>query len=228
MSKAKNVDDIYASRVAIYQTRECLLEMLEGREYDVESYRDYTENDVNQMFNAYNSTKDLPTPGSLDILVKNKSGDAIFVKYYLEKFRQSTKLDKLVDDIYKTTINKTDTLILIGLGRVLLKPSKLNKVESYVNMLYSKKGYFTQIYGVENFVINPTKHIFVGKHEVISKAELKKLLTEKGMELKGMPQIRREDAVAKFIGMRPNEVCKITRMSAASISEIIYRRCSPV
>ena len=165
----KTVGDIHLSR-------KHLLDMLDYRGYDISAYRDYTFSDITLMFNSYDSTKELPNPGSLDIIAKKKNsdgknGDNIFVKYYLEKFRQSSKLDKLIDEIMTTTIGKNDTLILIITGRVLLKSP--NKIMDYVNYWYSsKKNYFIQFYGVDNFKFNPIDHIAIPKHEKLEKDEI--------------------------------------------------------
>jgi len=77
----KTVGDIHLSR-------KHLLDMLDYRGYDISAYRDYTFSDITLMFNSYDSTKELPNPGSLDIIAKKKNsdgknGDNIFVKYYL-------------------------------------------------------------------------------------------------------------------------------------------------
>ena len=220
----KTVGDIHLSR-------KHLLDMLDYRGYDISAYREYTFSDITLMFNSYDSTKELPNPGSLDIIAKKKNsdgknGDNIFVKYYLEKFRQSSKLDKLIDEIMTTTIGKNDTLILIITGRVLLKSP--NKIMDYVNYWYSsKKNYFIQFYGVDNFKFNPIDHIAIPKHEKLKKDEVKELLTKYSIILKDLPHIRREDPPAKYIGMRPNDVCKITRKNEISGVDISYRICTP-
>lgn len=41
-----------------------------------------------------------------------------------------------------------------------------------------------------------------------------------------LPTISRYDPVAQAIGMRPGEVCKITRQSKTSITTNYYRICS--
>ena len=41
-----------------------------------------------------------------------------------------------------------------------------------------------------------------------------------------MPQISRYDPVAQAIGLRPGQICKITRPSKTAITSNYYRICS--
>ena len=216
----------------VFRSRKFILDMLEQRGCDVEDLRNYTFDNITPMFNSYSSTKELPTPGSLDILTKDKHGRNIFVKYSLERFRQTNKLDKLVDDIFTTTLSKGDNLIFVNLGRILMQKtsktttaSKQNTVESYCNTLFTRKGYYVQVFGLENFLFNPTDNIYVPKHRILTREETLKILKQYGIPGQHLPRIRREDPIAKWMGMRPFEVCEIKRLNNSSIESIIYRRC---
>ena len=44
--------------------------------------------------------------------------------------------------------------------------------------------------------------------------------------IKNVPTIRREDPVAKFIGMKPNDICKIEIFTPNSGKYTKYRRCT--
>jgi DNA-directed RNA polymerase subunit H len=218
----------------IFRSRKFVLDMLEQRGCDITDMRNYTADTITSMFKSYSSSKDLSTPGSLDILVKDKHNRNIFVKYNIERFRQTNKLDKLIEEIYTDTLSKGDALVFINLGRILLqKPSKTttaskqNTVESYCNSLYSRKGYYVQVFGLDNFLFNPTDNIYVPVHKILTRDETLKILKQYSIQAQHLARIRREDPVAKWMGMRPHEVCEIKRLNKTSIESIIYRRCVP-
>ena len=73
----------------VFRSRNIILDMLEHRGYSVDEYRNFTFDTITTMFRTYSATKDLPTCGSLDILIKGDNKPTIFVKYNLEKFRQT-------------------------------------------------------------------------------------------------------------------------------------------
>lgn len=213
----------------IYRSRANLLDMLEYRGYDVSEYRNYTLKDISIMANTHISTKSIEIPelGPLDIEVENDDGNKIFVKYYLSKFKQSPKFDKLIINIFENQeLKKNDTLILIVLDTVLFKKSKENRVENYVNKIYTKFKYFVQIYGLDNLLFNISKHEYVPKHRLINKNEIKEMMKKYNIQDENvLPTIKREDPMAKYIGMKPNDICEITAPSIASSIYKKYRKC---
>ena len=210
----------------LYRSRSILLEMLEQRGFNTEEYQHFTKDDISTMMNQ-NKNQDSIHPGSLDILLEKSDKSKIYVKYKLEKFKQVNKLDKQLTEIYSDVLDKSkDTLILIYIDRVEFKASKDNKVELYVNEKWSSNKYFIQIFGLENFLFNPTKHIIIPEHRIMDKSEIK-IMMEKN-DISKLPTIRREDPVAKFIGMRPGDICEITILSPHSGSYKKYRLCTAI
>jgi DNA-directed RNA polymerase subunit H (RpoH/RPB5) len=215
----------------IYRGRKVLLEMLESRGFDISAYTNYNQDDINIMLNAFSEkTRDSAELGPLDIFVTHKTdGTRTYVKYRLDKFKVSKQLELTIDEIFKTKLELKDNLILMMLDRVLFKNPKENRVEEYVNKYFIKHKYFIQIYGLDNMLFNISKHQMVPKHEIISKDELKAIISEHHIEhLKNFPTIRREDPMAKFIGLRPGQVCRITYPSMASCEYVKYRLCTLV
>jgi DNA-directed RNA polymerase I, II, and III subunit RPABC1 len=213
----------------IYRGRGVLLEMLGDRGYDVSAHTNYTQDDIIVMFNTFNEkNRDSVELGPLDLLVSHKTDKTrTYVKYRLDKFKVSKQLDQFIDEVFTATIEPRDTLILIMLDRVLYKNPKENRVEEYVNRYFIKHKYFIQIFGLENLLFNVSKHVLVPKHEVIGKEGLKVLVSEYNIEqIKNFPTIRREDPPAKYIGLRPGHICKITYPSMASCKYFKYRICT--
>jgi hypothetical protein len=50
--------------------------------------------------------------------------------------------------------------------------------EEFMNHLYITKGYFVQLFGLENFLFNINRHNFVPKHRILSKSELQDVLNK--------------------------------------------------
>jgi len=204
--------------------------MLGDRGYDVSEYSNYTIDDINLMLMVGSNCKSTPEVCPLDILLSKQVGNdttKIYVKYHLNKWRVTNKYDKMIQTIFETIIDTSDTLIIIHAGREDFKSNKDNRIEEYVNTSYIKYRYFIQIYGIDNLLFNVSHHEIVPKHELISKEEIKKMLKDNNISsISNLPTIRREDPMAKYIGMRPNDVCKITFPSISSIQYIKYRRCT--
>ena len=106
----------------IYRSRVNLLDMLQDRGYNVDQYRDYTLNDITIMLNNQNKNKDTAEVGPLDIIISKENTEKIYVKYWLTKFKKTSKLDKMIDEIFKTHLTTKDTLVIIVLDAILFKP----------------------------------------------------------------------------------------------------------
>jgi DNA-directed RNA polymerase subunit H (RpoH/RPB5) len=211
----------------IYESRGNLLTMIEDRGFNIDSYKNFTMNEITIQYNSHSAKiQETPEVGPLDILVKNGTSK-LMVKYILSKAKKTPKTDILVNDIMTNVLSKTDTLILMFSEPVLFKKSKENKVEEYVQYYWVQYGYFVQMFGLQNLLFNISKNIYVPKHEVLSSADTKKMIKEHSIStVKDLPTIRREDPMAKYIGLRPGQICKITYPSLASGYSVKYRRCT--
>lgn len=216
---------------AIFRSRKNLITMLKDRGYNTSDYDNFTSSDVTNMLSNFGKNKDNPEQGSLDILVSDTKKRKIYVKYLLDKFKQSKSLNKLITDIFDKVIKPSDTLIFILSETVIFKPSKENKIEEFVNSIYIKEKLFLQFFGVENLLFNVSKHENVPKHIKMSDQDIQELMTQYNVEnqlelKKHLPSIRREDPAAKYIGLRPHNICKIIRPSQANCQYITYRYCN--
>ena len=120
----------------------------------------------------------------------------------------------------------TKTVILILIGSEV--PALQKIVNSYYN--YSKrekKNVYVQIFEIKKLCFNILKHSLVPKHEVITEEEfINEVQNVYKINSKSqLPGIKRDDPVAKYIGIRPEQVCRITRPSESSGVYICYRYC---
>jgi DNA-directed RNA polymerase subunit H (RpoH/RPB5) len=216
----------------VFNSRGNLLDMLEDRGYDVSQYRNYTEDEIKVMYNNHMIGKfEMKSEiGPLDIYLEKKSGsetEKIYVKYRLEmKFKRTSNLQNQINEIYETLLGGKDTLIIMNIGRVLLKAGTKDKPdEEFMNYFYVTKGYFVQLFGLENFLFNVSRHSFVPKHRILSKQETQDVLAKYNCTIKNLPTIKRDDPQAKYIGLRPRQVCEITVVNITSGTTVRYRLC---
>ena len=69
-------------------------------------------------------------------------------------------------------------------------------------------------------------HTLVHPHRVLNKSEEKEIFKKYNLTKRDeIPEISRFDPVAIAIGLRPNELCEITRPSTSAITSMYYRIC---
>jgi DNA-directed RNA polymerase subunit H (RpoH/RPB5) len=219
----------------VYNSRKHLLEMLEDRGYDVEHLKGYTEDEIKTMLNEQYNNKfnTLPDIGPLDIMLEktnvisgNSEKEKIYVKYRLDgKFKGTTSLNAQINDIYDKFLTTKDTLIILNINRVLMKIGVKDKGDDDQH-LFITKSYFVQLFGLENFLFNVSRHQYVPKHRILSKQETIDFLAKFNITLKNIPTIKRDDPQAKYIGLRPKQVCEITAENITSGTTQRYRVCA--
>uniref|UniRef100_A0A6C0HLE8 RNA polymerase subunit H/Rpb5 C-terminal domain-containing protein n=1 Tax=viral metagenome TaxID=1070528 RepID=A0A6C0HLE8_9ZZZZ len=215
-------------------SRKHILEMLEDRGFDISELTEYTHDEIKTMLTSHTQGKfeSKSEVGPLDIFLEKKNDnetgekEKIYVKYRLDdKFKRTTNLQLQITEIFENLLTTKDTLIILNVGRVLIKPGAKEKPsEDFVNSLLSK-GHFVQLFGLENFLFNVNRHVFVPKHRIISKKELHDFIEHYSCTLKNIPTIKRDDPQAKYIGLRPKQVCEITAVNLTSGTTVRYRIC---
>ncbi len=75
----------------------------------------------------------------------------------------------------------------------------------------------------QKITFNPTEHIYVPRHEIVSGAEKEKIITKFNASLNQFPQILESDPVAREIGAKPGDLVKITRKSQTAGEFVYYR-----
>jgi len=197
----------------IYKSRKIMLELLETRGYEVDEWNDFSINEIQSMHSN----------NQLDMLLTHKTnGKKIYVKYYIQKKLGKTNVYDYVDDIFSVEkiLDKDDELI------IFTKHKPNDTLIKLMKMIYVTDGYFVNVYHMKQYLFNILNHSMVPKHTVyadIDKPALyKKYNITKDSEV---PQISRFDPVAQAIGLRPGQICEITRSSPTSITSLFYRIC---
>lgn len=217
----------------IYDSRTHLLEMLEDRGYNVDSLKNFTSDEIKEMLSNHKNNKfDISEEiGPLDIILEKNTGlptiEKVYVKYRLDsKFKGTSSLTQQINDIFDKFLTTKDTLIILNIAAIEMKPGIKDKTdEEFSNNLFISKNYFVQLFGIENFLVNISKHQFVPKHRILSKQEANEIITKYNCNDKNSPTIKRDDPQAKYIGLRPKQICEILVDNFSSGFTIKYRRC---
>jgi DNA-directed RNA polymerase subunit H len=211
MNSQKNSSSSFISK--LHKSRGILLDILERRGFVTEDYKYFGISEIQMMFNNK----------QLDMLLENqKNKKKIYVKYHMSTLNQ-TKIYEYIDDIYhlEEMLKPTDELLII------LKDQNINStLEEIMNFVYIKDKIFVNVRKIKNYLFNHLDHIYVPPHRIMTEQE-KKIHYEKYKitDDNQLPEISRFDATASIIGLRPGELCEITRPSTTSILSKYYRLC---
>jgi len=88
------------------------------------------------------------------------------------------------------------------------------------------KGGFLQIFLMKELMYHPMKHELVPKHKKIQEEEIKKLLEDLQLKSKTqLPLIQKQDIIARWLGLQPGDIVRITRYTETSGKYYFYRCC---
>ena len=211
MNSQKNSSSSFIAK--LHKSRGILLDILESRGFVTEDYKYFGISEIQMMFNNK----------QLDMLLENpKNKKKIYVKYHMATLNQ-TKIYEYIDDIYhlEDMLKPNDELLII------LKDQNINlTLEEIMNFVYIKDKIFVNVRKIQHYLFNHLEHIYVPPHRIMTEQE-KKIHYEKYKitDDKQLPEISRFDATASIIGLRPGELCEITRPSTTSILSKYYRLC---
>ena len=199
---------------AIYKSRQHLLDILQRRGYDVSAYTGASMNEVNTMV----STK------QLDILVTREDPDnRIYVKYHLAKGLRQNNVHEYIEEIFMVdqVLTKADDLIII------VKEEPNDSLIKILRNIWEQEGFFVTVLSLPRLQFNILEHELVPPHVKLSIDEADAIRQQYNITKNSeLPDISRFSAVAQVIGLRPGDMCKITRPSKTGISAPFYRICS--
>ena len=212
-----NKDQSTSANIAIYKSRQNLLELLRRQGYDTEKYEGVGTHEVHTM----------KQNDQLDMLIENSDKELprrVYVKYFTSQRLAARDIHNVVDDLFtldSVLSTGNDTLIIVT------KQPANETVTQLLNQMWAQYNYFIIIFTLDQLQFNILNHQYVPQHEVLSKSETERVLKRFNItDIDQLPNISRYDPVAQAIGIRPGQVCKITRPSKTSITSEYYRICT--
>jgi DNA-directed RNA polymerase subunit H len=205
---------------SVYKARKTILELMDKQGYNVDDYSNFSINEVNSM----------KQNNQLDILLEKKTDDSgylkrkpkIYIRFYLAKMIRPANIQEMIDDLFnlEEILTKEDTLFII---------SKDEMNETIINELkhiWEKDGIFIVIENIKRLQYNILNHVLVPEHTIIDDKKVEEVMKKYNIKNKiEFPDISRFDPVARVIGLRPGNVCKIIRPSKTAITTEYYRVC---
>lgn len=197
----------------IFKSRQNLLDQLRYQGYDVSDVLEFSVEEINAMF----SNK------QLDMTLMGKNNMKTHVIYHIEKTIRKENIDDYAEKIFdiEKILSKNDMLIIVS------KSAPNDTLIKKLKHLWETKGVYIIIHGIPKLQFNLLEHDFVSPHVKLTKEEGEDIMKKYNiMDPSQMPDISRFDPVALAIGLRPGEICKITRTSQTAIQSFYYRICS--
>jgi len=201
----------------LYASRNILLDLLQRQGFEISEYTDFSIHELNTMY--VNDQMDILLSKREDLL----STEKVYVKYHVSKTIRANNVDDYVEDIFETEkiLDKTtDQLIIIIKDNV--NDTLINKMRT----IYDKSGYYVNIFQIKTLLFNPLDNVLVPPHRILSADEKSTIdKTYNIMDNKQYPEISRFDPISMAIGLRPGQLCEITRASKTAIVSYYYRMC---
>ena len=199
MSKFYDVKDVCIAR-------DNLLNVLEERGFDVSDYNHYDLLQVKAMIDA----------NQLDLLLTDKKGKKIFVKFSLDTKPVPANL---ADDFFNEILTTSDDLFVVA------KDDPNDTMTESIENLWNSRGIFITVVSLKRLQYNILKHDVVPKHVIMTSDETTEMLKTYNATLSNLPEIGRFDPVSCLLGIRPGMVCRIERGSKTAMRSNFYRLC---
>lgn len=204
--------------LSIYNSRVNVLALLERGGFNVDEYNGFSINEIDAM--TANS--------QLDMLLTNPTTNhKAYVKYYFTEKQSSRQirppmLAEIVDELYyvESVLEKPDTLIII------IDDEPNDSIKEKIRYLFDHDGIFVILHNMKRLQFNLLEHSLVPEVSVLSETERVALYTKYNIQHNTqLPEIDRFDPMALALGLRPRQVCKITRTSQTALENYYYRIC---
>jgi DNA-directed RNA polymerase I, II, and III subunit RPABC1 len=190
----------------LYKVRETILEMINDRGYLVHESENITFEEFVLKYNNKN----------IDIFINDEVKNKKIYIHFHNDIKNFSKGDlksitqKVISEFSDEDIN----LILLLREKENSAVSKELMKEAYKNV---------EVFLKKNMLFNITHHVLVPKHILLSKEEEKDLLEKYNTNKGKLPKISKIDPIAKYYGMKSDQICKIIRKSP-EVGEYIYYR----
>ena len=153
---------------------------------------------------------------NLDIYINDEiKNTKIYINFHNEvKNFSKADLKNIMQKIISKYNDENINLILI------LK----EKENSAITKELSKDIYKNvEVFLRKHMTVNITHHVYVPKHSILTVDEEKELVNKYYTTKSKLPKISKDDAIAKYYGMKVDQICKIIRKSP-EVGETIYYR----
>lgn len=178
----------------LYKIRTTSIEMIIDRGYTVP---DHIKNLQFENYRLLYESK------NIDISF-NDGDNNIYVYYHIDDIKNLGKNDlkTLVKNIHEETKNLKTLIIIVlnGKANSSVKKELQNEVYKY-----------TEVFERKNLVFNISNHVLVPKHILLTDEEKKDIMEKYNTTEDQLPKMKITDPMAKYLGLKLGNVCKIMR-----------------
>ena len=205
---------------SIYNSRKIVLDLMAKQGYNINDYANFSVSEVNSM--KQNNQLDMLLETSDENVTPETPKRKIYIRYYLGVRPAPKNIQEMIDDLFvlSETLQKIDTLFII------IKDEPNETLINELKHIWESEGIFIVIESIRRLQFNILEHALVPPHTVLKETEVDDIMKRYNITDKiQFPDISRFDPVARVIGLRPGQVCKIIRPSKTSIEANYYRIC---
>ena len=205
---------------SIYNSRKIVLELMAKQGYNINDYANFSVSEVNSM--KQNNQLDMLLETNDENVTPETPKRKIYIRYYLGVRPAPKNIQEMIDDLFvlTETLQKTDTLFII------IKDEPNETLINELKHIWESEGIFIVIESIKRLQFNILDHALVPPHTILKETEVDDIMKRYNITDKvQFPDISRFDPVARVIGLRPGQVCKIIRPSKTSIEANYYRVC---
>jgi len=191
---------------------------MKKQHYNIEEYEEFTINEINSKYHNK----------QLDMLMEKTDSEEkqkIYIRYYLGKTLRPQNIQDIIDDLFHLSemLTKKDTLMII------VKDQMNDILMQELKHIWEQDQIFIVIQSIVSLQYNILNHTLVPDHRILSTNEVDEIKKKYNIiNDTQFPEISRYDPVAQVIGIRPGQVCEITRPSKTAIYSKYYRICSMI
>ena len=204
----------------IFTSRQIILELMGKQGYNINDYANFSVNEVNSM--KQNNQLDMLLETKDEVVTNENPKKKIYIRYYLTGRPAAKNIREMIDDLFilTETLRKDDTLFII------IKDDPNETLINEIKHIWEAEGVFIVIESIKRLQFNILKHVLVPPHRIMLESEVKEIIKKYNISDRTLfPDISRFDPVARAIGLRPGNVCHITRPSKTAIETNYYRIC---
>jgi len=204
----------------IFTSRKTILDLMSRQGYNVNEYANFNISEVNSM--KQNNQLDMLLETSEENITPENPKKKIYIRYYLGVRPAPKNIQEMIDDLFilTETLQKTDTLFII------IKDDPNETLINEMKHIWESENIFIVIESIKRLQFNILDHVLVPSHTILTNTEVNNVMKRYNITDKiQFPDISRFDPVARVIGLRPGQVCKIIRPSKTSIEALYYRIC---
>ena len=202
--------------IKLYKSRINILDLLKEQGHDVSEYEGFGINEIHSMYKHK----------QMDMLVNNNvNGSKTYIKYHYPNHLRQQNIQNFIDDLfmYDSILEKNgkDQLVII------IKDEPNDPLIKILKNIWEQEDIFINVFNIERLQFNILNHVLVPKHKVLNEVEANEIRKQYNITNDDQfPDISRFSPPAQAIGLRPGQLCEITRNSKTSITSKFYRICS--